>query len=486
MRIRLAVLLLALSAVPVAAQQRPVTAARVCVVVLDSAGIAYGQQANSPSPVWFGSRGVGTHCRDEATRMRSDSVEWYGERGELYLIGNVHYRDSAATLDADRVTYWVRQERLYAVGNVYTRNLVSGSELRGPNLDYYRAKPPIRDTLAIVATGRPTIRFRRAPARGAPPDTSEPFIIVADRTRMKGQQRMWGSGHVTIDRSDLKARADSAMVDLGDSVGFLIGAPQVIGRDTGRRDSTSYRLTGQRIRFDLTGTEEIKRVKSSGDADALGPDWRLTADTIDLALDSNRIQRARAWGRQSRSNAHSDLSTITADSLDIHMPDQVMQLVWAFGRARATSKPDSAAREDDWLSGDSLRADFAERTDSLGRRRSEIRHVLAFGTARAYYHVDNQRDRNGPPGVNYSRGQRIAIAMRERKVNTVDIVGQVDGIYLEPAPPDSAARDSLRSDSLRTDSLRTDSLRTDPLRTPADTTQPRRRAAPARPGRPPR
>ena len=219
---------------------------------------------------------------------------------------------------------------------------------------------------------------------------------------------------------------------------------------------------------------------------------RARSDTIDLALDSNRIQRSQAWGRLTRSRAVSDLSTITADSLDIRMPNQVMQLVWAFGRARATSKPDSSAREDDWLSGDSLRAAFADRTDSLGRRRSEIDRVNAFGTARAYYHVENERDRNGPPGVNYSRGQRIAIAMRERKVNTVDIVGQVDGVYLEPAPPDSLTRDSLRADSLARDSLRADSLRAPPRRgaTPADTSRrtpaaARPPSAAARPGRTP-
>jgi hypothetical protein len=63
--------------------------------------------------------------------------------------------------------------------------------------------------------------------------------------------------------------------------------------------------------------------------------------------------------------------------------------------------------------------------------------------------VDNERDRDGPRGISYSRGQRIQIAMRERKVRTVDIVGQVDGVYLEPLPPgaDSAAADSVPTDT---------------------------------------
>jgi hypothetical protein len=139
------------------------------------------------------------------------------------------------------------------------------------------------------------------------------------------------------------------------------------------------------------------------------------------------------------------------------MPGQVMQLVLAYGRARATSRPDSTVREEDWLAGDSLRATFAP-VDTAASRRSEIERVIAFGVtsapARAYYHVDNLRDPTGPRGVSYARGQRINIAMHERKVRTVDVVGQVDGVYLEPLPPgtDTAAADttSSRGDTTRT------------------------------------
>jgi len=275
-------------------------------------------------------------------------------------------------------------------------------------------------------------------------------VIRADRARMRGQHTMWGSGNVTIDRSDLAARGDSAFLNLADSFGVLIGAPVVTAKDTTPgRDSVSYRLVGQRIRFEMTGARQIRRVLAMGDADARGPDWRLVADTLDLALDSSRIQRAQAWGRNERPVAHSDLSTIVADSLDIRMPGQVMDLVLAYGHARATSRPDATETDDDWLDGDSLRARF-EATDSAGRRRSEIRQVVAFGEraapARAYYHVANDRDGTGPRGINYSRGRRINIAMRERKVRTVDIVGQVDGVYLEPLPPgwDTIAVDTTR------------------------------------------
>ena len=443
---------------------------RRCVIQIDSAGVAYGQGAQSATPQWYAGRGVFARCRESAVTMHSDSLAWFSDRGELRLLGRVHFEDSVAVLDADKVTYWVRQERLVAEGNVYTRNLHTKSDLRGPSLDYYRAVPPIRDTLEIYAPGRPRIHFYAAADSLKPDSLKEPFVIVGDRVWMKGQERMWASGHVTIDRSDLAARADSAALNLRDSFGLLIGEPVVTARDTvPGRDSVAYRLTGRRIRFEMTTGQQVRRVLSMGHADALGPDWHLDSDTLDMALDSSRIQRAQAWGHaDDRAVARSDLSTITADSLDIQMPGQVMNLVKAYGDARAVTRPDSLQTEDDWLTGDSLRAAFEPVTDSSRTRRSEIRRVIAFGTttrpARSYYHIENQQDPHGRRGISYSRGQRINIAMAERKVRTVDVVGSVEGVYLEPLPPGA---DTTAADSARTDSTRANRSRAGATGTPA-------------------
>jgi len=426
-------------------------APRNCYVEIDSAGRAY-QVTTASGALWFAGGGFLSHCRAQPTTMASDSVEWYSDRAELRLIGRVRFRDSVYTLDADNATYWTRQERLVATGNVYTRNTATGSDLRGPSLEYLRAVPPIRDTLELYAVGRPLIHFAAADSAGRD-STAEPFTVRADRVWMRGTDAMWGSGQVTIDRSDLSARSDSAWIDLRDSVGLLVGAPVVSAKDSAARgaDTLTYRLTGQRIRFEMTAGRQIRRVISMGDADARGPDWHLVADTLRLSLDSSRIQRAQAWGRNTRPRAVSDQSTIIADSLDIHMPGQVMDLVLAYGTAQATSRSDSTRPEDDWLAGDSLRASFA-RIDTAGAARSEIRRVTAFGSsvqpARSFYHVDNDRDPHGRRGISYSRGRRIQIAMRDRKVRTVDIVGQVDGVYLEPLPPGA---DTLGADSLRAD-----------------------------------
>jgi hypothetical protein len=535
----LAALALGLVAAPALAQQ-PQPAQQessYCNVQIDSShGTSRMVQAPGATGVYqtFAGGGIWAHCTNQpTTTMYSDSVAWYPERDLLFLVGRVHFEDTASVLDADRVTYYLRRERLYAEGHVYTRNLHSGSDLRGPNLDYYRAAPQIRDTVELFATARPTIHFhsaRRDTTPPASPADTEAFVVVADRTHMRGNDQMWGGGHVTVDRSDVAARSDSAWLDLGKNLGALIGGRPVVD-GTGK---DAYHLIGNLVRFTLSPGHDIRRVVSDGDALARGPDWRLAADTLDLALDSGKVQRAQAWGKHKRPDAVSGVHTIVADSLDIHMPAQIVRLVWAWGHARTTSRDttvrtlaardttvrdsmarrtaaarDSARRDttaardtsasrastlfradEDWLTGDSLRADFGVVTDSSGAQKSELDHLTAFGSAgsaRALYHVSNDEHPEGPRGVNYARASRIDIAMEHSKVATVDFVGKTDGVYLEPLPPpkpDSAAADSLRRAAAATTRAATpDTTR----RAPADTTRPAPSPADTtkrRPGRP--
>jgi hypothetical protein len=308
---------------------------------------------------------------------------------------------------------------------------------------------------------------------------------------------MWGGGHVTIDRSDLAAASDSATLDLGKGRGVLIGgSPQVDGKG-----KDHYRLRGVRIQVGLDAHNDVRRVLAQGQGDAVGPDWHLRADTLDIALDSSKVQGALAWGRTHRPDAVTGMYKVVADSLDIRMPGQVMREMWGFGRGRATSRPDSSVREDDWMVGDTLHAEFAPadsaRADTARAaaprrrpapadtaaaaadtvpRKQELRLLTSRGSARAYYHIVDDAHRDLPPGVNYiAKSRRIAIAMQAGKVATVDVVGGVDGVYLEPVPP------RARADS--TGAAAADSTRpAGPARTPSP---PLPDSTPARPATPP-
>ena len=169
---------------------------------------------------YFAGGNVRLSCRGTQITMRSDSVASYGG-SVVQFIGNVKYRDSTLTMDADRGTYYRAGEKWEARGNVTTNNTKTGSTLVGPSLDYLRVVPGVRDTTEMYAMGRPKIRYATTDSSGA---QVEPYLIVADRVRLKGNDRIWAGGKVTVDRSDFAARSDSMRLDTGKgSDGTLIG-----------------------------------------------------------------------------------------------------------------------------------------------------------------------------------------------------------------------------------------------------------------------
>jgi len=439
-------LVLALVQRPPSPQTGDTAEGRPCVVVIDSVGGRTQQvEVRKGETNIFAGGGVLAHCRGTASTLSADSVAWFAGIGRFDMIGQrhlVHIRDSALTLDATTAAYFLHQERLEAHRNVVAVNRATGSVLRGPNLTYYRVVKGIRDTMEMYASGRPTIDYRAS----APPDSAEPYVIVADRVRFKGNDRMWGGGKVTIDRSDVAARGDSMQLDQAAGLGVLIGKPHVQGKG-----AHPYTLVGTRIELGLE-SREIRSVKALGQGVATGTDWRLTADTIHLTLERRKLQHAFAWGRgdsTSRAKAVSALNTIDADSLALDTPDEVLTEARAFRHAFSTSKKDSSKTADvDWIAGDSLTARWNQAADSSGATKSQLRQIVARGAARSLSHIASAKDSVAKdsagkgPAIDYSRGQVIDIALKADKVDRIVVTGRADGVHLEPAPPKPAPADS--------------------------------------------
>jgi hypothetical protein len=409
-------------------------APRRCEPVLDDVG-GYWVQVPVTATLnnWYAGGGVVAHCRGSGSRLTADSVAWYPLSRRFDLVGNVRLRDTSFALDSRTASYFTGEERLEAYTNVVAVNTRTGAVLRGPDLTYLRAAQGIRDTTEMRATGRPTIEYRTDGDTAA-----EPYIIVADRVRLRGNHQVWAGGTVTIDRSDFAARGDSFALDQGVGRGHLVGRrpPRVMGKG-----ARPYTLDGARIDLGLEG-REIRRVEANGTGRAEGEDWELTADTIHLAIAERQLQQAFAWGDSARPTAVSSQQTIIADSLALDVPDEVLSEARAFGRAVSSTRRDTTAAADvDWIAGDTVTARFEAVTDSAGRQRTEIRQVLARGSARALTHHYDETRRDAPPGINYSRGQSISIALRSRRVDRVVVSGQSDGVHLEPrllpAPADT-------------------------------------------------
>jgi hypothetical protein len=392
---------------------------------------------------YFAGGNVRLSCRGTTISMESDSVAAYGGT-IVQFIGRVKYRDSTLTMDAQRGTYYKNRERWEARGKVVTRNLVTGSTLTGPALDYMRVVKGVRDTMEMFATGRPTINYFPSDTGGQPP---EPYVIVGDRVRLKGDDRIFAGGKVTVDRSDFASRSDSLRLDTGPGGdGSLIGGRPLL-RGLG---ADSFSITGNRIDLELEG-RELTHLIAKGNGKAVNKEWELVADTIALDVNQRKLEQTLAWGDSLRPSATSTSYAMRADSLALDTPGQRLQEVRGFGRAWLGGTVHQPTSERDWMRGDTVVARFAAR-DSAGAQRAVLSRIQARKGAQSYHLEPNERA-PARPSINYARGDVITVTMKDGPaagsgVERVDIRGQVDGIQLEADAP-AAPADSVSAEERR-------------------------------------
>jgi lipopolysaccharide export system protein LptA len=389
---------------------------------------------------YFAGGGVVIVCEGTSISMKSDSVAAYGGASVVQFIGNVRYRDSTVTMDADNGTYYKDGERWEARGKVHTVNLATGSTMDGPSLDYLRAVKGVRDTVETYSIGRPTIHYIPRDSAGA---KAEPYVIVGDRIRQKGENQVWAGGKVTIDRSDLTARGDSLWLRTGkDGQGSMIGSQPTLrgfGKDT-------FDLTGRRIDFTLD-EKDLTGVVALDSAHAVTGDVDLVGDTVSIALKEKKAELTRAWGRKQRPVGLAGDYELRGDSLAIDTPKGELREVRAFIDAWAGTKVDSASGERDWVAGDTVVIRFVQ-ADSAGTQKTRVSQLEAIDSARSFYRVINKGKgadsvKTGQPSLNYARANRIVVRMAttgDGGMERVDLFGKVDGIQLEPgksgaAPP---------------------------------------------------
>lgn len=411
------------------------------ILNVDRQGVGF-----EPSPGvrnWFAGGNVRMRCVGQDVRMWSDSLASY--QGQVVqFIGRVRYRDSTIEMTADFGTYFRDTDRWEARGNVVLTNRRNGAVLRGPTLDYNREVPGVRDTSEMYADTRPTITL---PARDSLGREEDPYVILADRVRVRAQDRIFAGGRVTIDRQDLEARADSMRLDTGAGQdGTLLGSASVR-----RTAADSFDLRGARI--DLTlAQREVTYVLSLGEAHLRGEELNLTADTIGVDVEERRIHQVVAWGTERRPHAVSaDGYEIRGDSVAFDLPDQRLEQARAFGAGWMGAAPDSVTRERDYVGGDTVTVSFRQRADSTGDTRSVLDRLEAHGAAVAFYRMPQPPGGDPRPAIVYTHARFILITMKEAAdgsaaVDEVRMVGEVDGIHLQPGP---IVADSARVGPLR-------------------------------------
>ncbi len=368
--------------------------------------------------------GVRGFCPAQSITILADSVEYYEDTRLMYLIGNVEYDEPRLSLDAQRITYWQNEERVLSEGNV-DATLPSGTNLKGPKVDYYRAVPKVRPQARMISDGRPTIRIIERDSLGS---ASDPVIVIANTVVMLADSLVYASGRVELTRPDVIALADSATLDNSRQSARLMRKPVIEGR--GERP---FKLFGTVIDI-FARNRKLEFAIARGEGRAVSEDVTLTADTLDFRLVESKLHRAYAWGK-SRARAVSPQYDIVADSLDVRMPAQRVSEVYGVRDAFAQSTPDSLkirTTEKDWLRGDTVLARFDTAATGDTASRAEIRQLVALGHARSLYQLAPRDTASDRPAINYVVGRDISLAFLNREVQTVTITEQAHGVYLEP------------------------------------------------------
>src|SRR2546423_12309138 len=199
------------------------------------------------------------------------------------------------------------------------------------------------------------------------------------------------------------------------------------------KGTSSFPLTGGIIDV-YSRNRQVERVVAAPKGHAVSQDLELVADSIDLRVQNNQLQRAMSWGK-SRAHAVSPDREIIADSIDAIMPGQRIREVRALRNAYAESNPDSGvvSTQRDWMTGDTIVAHFDTLATADTTSKPRIREIVAEGNARSFYQMKSSKGPPGEPSVNYVRGRIIDILFEDRKVATVTVTERATGVMIEPA-----------------------------------------------------
>jgi hypothetical protein len=398
---------------------------------------------------YFGGNVV-MRCPEKQLTLRSDSLESYGDEGRVVVIGNVHYTEPRYNVDSDFLTYYQTDERIVASGNVRA-SMPNGSTMRGPSAEYLRVTPA-RPVARLNAIGRPTFNIVSKDSTGA---EAPPLQVIANTVNMVGDSLVYAGGSVVATREDLQATGDSMALDTQQEVLRMMRQPMIQGRA-----QRPFTLSGSVIDA-LSRQRKLQRVVAKGQAKAVSQDMTLTSDTIDLHVTDNLLDRAVAFSRgNNRASAASTSQHIVSDSIDVFMPAQRVREIHAVRSAFAESRPDTMRFKPDtvdWLRGDTIVAffDTTQARDTVHEVRTErdsarsardtatppprIRQLVARGNAKSFYQLAPADTSMRKPAINYVIGNEIIVDFANQQVSRVTVHQQKGGLYLEPKKVVAAA-----------------------------------------------
>lgn len=401
----------------------------------ESGGSLHVDSIAGVGQVMYAGGGVRIVCPARKITITGDSAERVGDHDQV--TGHAVYDEPRLHVTSDFLTYFPVDERVVAVANVHA-TLPNGSTLVGPQAEFRRAVPRVRPRQQVSAIARPTITIIEKDSTGK---TLEPTTVVANTVFMDGDSLIYGGGQVVITRTDMSSTSDSAFIDQTHETMHFMRNPVLLGK----RDRP-FTLTGDLIDA-FWHDRKLSRILSQANAKAVSDSMTLTSDTLDLRVKDDRLDHAYAWGKSQQSRVVSPQQNMVADSLDVYMPGQRVQLVRALKRAFAQGKPDTTRfvieKPDttDWLKGDTIVAHFDSVAKGDTAKSPAIKQITATGHASSLYHLASSDSAERRPTLNYVTARVIEIAFGDqKKVATVTTLDSISGVYLEPRPDSTARR----------------------------------------------
>ena len=429
-------------------------------------------------------------CRD-GVEIWADSSISYAETGLEHLIGNIRFLDDAGELRADEARYFSEQGRLQASGNVFVQDTLDGFTIENGNLVYLRPTD-FRDEAEITVSiaddrFRPRAILKMKADDSAQPGTEPdeivrtleedsvdiPYTVVGDRIFLRGTNYFRSVGDVTIERESLLAFADSAEYDEVSGRIHLAGSAKV--------EVPNYNLAGKTIDMVLDGNS-FKMIAAHEEAILVGDDLTITSPEIQLYMNEGLLDRLVAFTHTNEGVrtveppvpqpvAVGEDFQLTADSLDISVPKEVMEKIFAGGNARSVSVARDSLNVDvlpeiarsDWLEGDTIIVTFEPTTPApseggaatadTAQSDYRIKRIVARVRARSLYRLIPSDTTALPgvdaPAIHYVTGDEITIIMNEGEADQLEVQGRTHGFHLEPLS--SAESDSLGLDSATID-----------------------------------
>lgn len=435
-------------------------------------------------------------CEDDV-EIWADSAVTYSADAMSDLIGSVRYIDRDRELRSDNARYFSDQGRLQAQGHVFILDTADGSEVRNGDLVYLRVtdfRPEEELTVTTAGDGiRPEATFLRSTPNetvsdeepsGVPEGGTDEYKVVGDRIFIRGGSYLTSTGNTVIERDSLTAFANNAVYDRSTDELLLDGEARV--------ESNTYDLAGQTIVMTTTESQSDE-VRARREATLTSESLHVRAPEIVMFLDDGAVRNlvaiplsgdapATEETRDStRPIASADDFELTADSLEMISPSGALESIFASGAARSVSHardslnveslPDYALA--DWLEGDTVVVTFRPRlldpaavaVTGGANADYEVEKIMARVQARSFYRLlptDSSAQAGiDPPALHYVVGDEITIHMDAGELESMEVVGQSEGLHLEPL---SGAQDAAASDSI---GIPTDSTSVSPTTDPA-------------------